>query len=372
MSIRTAFSTSRDPRTCASELRAQIGAFDPRLVAFFASARFDAAALGAALRREFGDVPSLGCTTAGELQRSTQLEGSVFMMALDAGTVRSAHVELIRDSKSETERRRTINELAARVGETPAGLDPERYVGMVIHDGLSRTEEAVMACCSSLTNVPFVGGTAGDDLAFQGTTCFVNFEPHPHKGLLALLEPVHRYSILKTQSYEVLDQILEVTSVDEETRTVHTFNGRPAASEFARHIGVPVEQLSSYTRKFAVGLVTPAGEPFVRAAAQPGAGDSLSFYCQVKQGMRLNLLRATDILEGTRRDLGAKLAQMGGCEGLIEFQCILRTLELDSAGQTAAYARLFAEIPYVAFSTYGESYIGHQNQTSTMLLFGRG
>ena len=33
------------------------------------------------------------------------------------------------------------------------------------------------------------------------------------------------------------------------------------------------------------------------------------------------------------------------------------------------YGRIFAQYPTIGFSTCGESYIGHMNQTSTMVLF---
>ena len=48
-----------------------------------------------------------------------------------------------------------------------------------------------------------------------------------------------------------------------------------------------------------------------------------------------------------------------------------RALPVEEKQQCDAYGALFAEVPTIGFSTYGESYIGHINQTSTMLVFGR-
>lgn len=59
----------------------------------------------------------------------------------------------------------------------------------------------------------------------------------------------------------------------------------------------------------------------------------------------------------------------GPISGIVNFHCILRTLDLERQGQTEAYGRIFADIPTIGFSTYGEEYVGHINQTSTMLLF---
>ncbi len=60
---------------------------------------------------------------------------------------------------------------------------------------------------------------------------------------------------------------------------------------------------------------------------------------------------------------------MGQISGIIDFHCILGTLELRQKGQTDAYGQIFAAIPAIGFSTYGEEYIGNINQTSTMLVF---
>jgi len=42
--------------------------------------------------------------------------------------------------------------------------------------------------------------------------------------------------------------------------------------------------------------------------------------------------------------------------------------ELQSTEQSCAYGELFTDVPTVGFSTYGEEYLGHINQTATMLL----
>jgi hypothetical protein len=49
-------------------------------------------------------------------------------------------------------------------------------------------------------------------------------------------------------------------------------------------------------------------------------------------------------------------------------QCILRTLQLRQEKRCEQYGEIFAGIPMAGFSTYGEAYLGHLNQTSTMLV----
>jgi hypothetical protein len=85
--------------------------------------------------------------------------------------------------------------------------------------------------------------------------------------------------------------------------------------------------------------------------------------------MKLYLLESTDIVVDTKRSVKNKAAKMGKLSGIINFHCILRTLELESKGMTDDYGKIFSDIPTIGFSTYGEEFIGHINQTSTMLVF---
>jgi hypothetical protein len=365
--MKTAYSSKSAPVEAARELKEQLGDVEPRLIMFFASSHYDAQALGKALQSELGDVPAIGCTTAGEITSGEMLEGSVVMLALDDESVANAHVALVEDMHDADAVSRALASLADKVGTAMNQLDPARYVGIVLHDGLSVAEEKVMDRITDLTNVPFIGGSAGDDAKFERTHVFTGFSPRQGASALALIETRRPYHILKTQSFEVLDDVLTVTDVDEVTRTVRAFNGQPAAREYARVLGVPVEELPKRFQANPLGLVLADGEPFVRSPQQV-RGDDVVFYCQVKPGMDLHVLRSRDIVEDTARDLSAKLAEIGSCRGVINFHCILRTLELKQKDQCSAYGKIFSDVPTVGFSTYGESYIGHINQTSTMLL----
>jgi len=54
---------------------------------------------------------------------------------------------------------------------------------------------------------------------------------------------------------------------------------------------------------------------------------------------------------------------------LINFHCLARSVVLEEQGQLEEYGRIFADMPMIGFSTYGEQYLGHVSETSTMVLF---
>jgi len=145
------------------------------------------------------------------------------------------------------------------------------------------------------------------------------------------------------------------------------FDHKPALEAYAEVLGVPPAAAPGRFFSHPLGLMV-RGEPYVRSPQQAD-GSSVVFYCQIKQGMRLDVLEATDIVADTRRALEACKNAGGEIRGLIEFQCILRTLQLRQEKRCQEYEALFAGIPTAGFSTYGEEYLGHMNQTSTMLLF---
>lgn len=369
MTVATAHTRHSDPVRAAAELRERLGMPDPRFLIYFATPRLDPEALGRALGDAFGDIPAMGCTTAGEIVTGHMLEGSVVAMAMDAETIAEAAVARVEDLTDNESVDGAFDALRQALGRPLADTDSSQWVGLVLHDGLSLAEERVMGRIGDLTNVPFVGGSAGDEAKFVATHVFDGFTPHQGASVLALLRPTRPYHILKTQSFRVLERTLTVTDADEATRTVRAFDGKPAAEAYAEAVGVSVTALPDHFQRHPLGLVLDASDPFVRSP-QRIQGTDVVFYCQIKEGMTLHLLESHDIVEETRRDLDEALRRAERCAGIINFHCILRTLELQGNGQTEAYGKLFTHAPTVGFSTYGESYVGNINQTSTMLLLG--
>src|SRR6188768_487341 len=159
MTIAVAHSTKSDATEAILDLRQQFADLDPRFLLFFVSPKHAPEAVGEALRRSF-DCPSIGSTTAGELAGGRMLEGSIVMMGFDAAHLETAAVALVAQPDSEQSVREAYGSLLdrARVDEA---LDAH-VVGLVLQDGLSGAEEALMSALSSFSNIPFVGGSAAD------------------------------------------------------------------------------------------------------------------------------------------------------------------------------------------------------------------
>ena len=182
-----------------------------------------------------------------------------------------------------------------------------------------------------------------------------------------MIKPSIGFDFIKTQSFTPSKQILEATKVDEPGRKVLEFNHKPALVAYADALGLSVEAASGQFMAHPLGLMA-GNEPYVRSP-QKTVDNEIVFYCNISQGMSLSILNNTDIVDDTRKAVQSKSKEMGVIAGIINFHCILRTLELENRGLTDQYGKVFADIPTIGFSTYGEEYIGHINQTSTMLVF---
>ncbi|HUJ96001.1 MAG TPA: FIST N-terminal domain-containing protein [Terriglobales bacterium] len=366
MPITTAHSTN-PLAEAAQDLRAQCGDPRPRLVLFFASTKYEPHALSQQLQAAFPGACVAGCSTAGEITSGKMMTGAVVAMFFPADVVEEAAAVVVENLRSEMRVKEAFAEFERHFQSPLSSLDLTRHVGLVLVDGLSGAEERLMEKIGDCSDILFVGGAAGDDLKFWKTWVCVGGKAYPDAALLVLLRLKNGFEILKTQSFLGTGQYLIATEVDEAHRKVVQFDCRPAVHAYADAIGVPAQEVSTHFMRRPMALMVN-GEPFVRSP-QRVEGQSIVFYCQIKQGMQLEVLTSTDIVADTRAALAERKSAMGRIAGLIDFHCILRTLELRNEKRCDEYGAIFSDLPAIGFSTYGEEYLGHMNQTSTMILF---
>ena len=366
MSIRNAYSTKPLPDAVA-ELQAALSGTDTRLVLLFASPAYDPAALSRQMKDAFPSACVVGCSTAGEIAGGKMLTGSVTAMALDSEIVSGAAAVVVPNLSAGIDLSRAFEQLEHYFQTARSDWAMDKYLGLVFADGLSGAEERLIEKLGDSTDVFFIGGSAGDDLHFQATYVYAEGKSYRDSAVLVLLRIEHGFEILKTQSFLPMGKSLLATAVDEEQRTVIEFDHKPALVAYAEALGIPPEDAPAQFFDHPLGLMAH-GEPFVRSP-QRSDGRSIVFYCHIKEGMQLEVLEATDIVADTRRAVEKHKNGRREIRGLIDFQCILRTLQLRQEQRCEQYGEIFAGIPMVGFSTYGEAYLGHLNQTSTMLLF---
>jgi hypothetical protein len=368
MDIISAYSTKTTIDEVARDLGEQLILFDAKLLLFFASSRFAPEEISRKMQAAFPDALVFGCSTAGEIVTGRMLDDSVVAMGFNGDSLLDAKIEIIEDLNDKDGVKKAFDSFAGHFGESVADMASREYAGIILVDGLSGAEEGLIETIGDSTNVVFIGGSAGDDLKFNSTHLYANGKSYRNAAILALLKPGADFTFVKTQSFRDLGIQLEVTKADEANRTVIEFNGKPAATAYAEAVNSPVEDASHRFMHNPVGLLID-GEPFVRSPQQIRDNGSMAFYCGVREGMELSLLESTDIIEDTRTAVKRAREESGTIYGIINFNCILRTLELKQKNLTAAYGDIFSSVPTVGFSTYGEQYIGHINQTATMLVF---
>ncbi len=366
MPIRTA-STKLDIHSAVADLKRQYGEGNPRVVVFFAASTYDIATLGSNMNQAFPGATVVGCSTAGELADDKMLTESLVAMFLGDDIVEGVASTLVENLSGGICIADAFNRLENQLHEPISALDIRKSVGLVIADGLSGAEERLMEQLGNRSDLFFVGGSAGDDLQFKKTYVFADAKSVSDAAVLVILKLKKDFEILKTQSFKPMGKTLIATKVDEAHRHVLEFNHKPALVAYADALGVSPEKAVTLFFQHPLGLMID-NEPYVRSP-QRADGNDIYFYCQILEGMELELLTSTDLIAETRAALEASKTACGKIGGLLHFQCILRTLQLRNENQCDVYAEMFAGIPTAGFSTYGEAYLGHINQTSTMLLF---
>ena len=365
--VKTIYTTKENISDALRDLKRQLRGFEFKMMIFFASSCFDPDILAKEMDENFRGVSVFGGTTAGEIINGKVLRNSIVAMAFSPDMIEDVSVQIVENIKEDGDVSMAFNAFEDFFKEPASKMDFKRYLGLILIDGLSQSEEKILDRVGDKSNVMFVGGSTADDLNGRKTHIFYGGRAYTNAAMLVLIKPRVGFSVLKTQSFNILNRMLTATKVNEEKREVIEFNGRPAALAYAEALGVSPLEITKYFNTNPFGLISD-GELFVRNPAFL-VGDSITFYCRISKGSVLRLLSSRDIVSDTRKEFEEKKLEMKNISAIIDFQCCFRFLNLEQKNAHDEYGRIFGDIPNIGFATIGESYVGHLNQTSVIVLF---
>ena len=372
--IRKGVSVSMDPATAAAELHEALYHPDMSLAVFYCSPDYDLPALGQALKDRFGDVNIIGCTTSGEITPNGYLKGSLTGVAfiepdfvVETGRIDNLERFAVTDGEQVT--RSAINALTTR-SKSPTA---ENTFGLLLIDGLSRREEAVVSSIHRHTgDIQIFGGSAGDGIQFSETHLYHDGEFRTDCALLSMVQTDFPFMVFKTQHFVDTDKKMVVTEADPDQRLVTEINALPAGREYARMVGLDVRELTPFIFATYPVIVKIGGEFFVRSIQKVNEDESLTFFCAIDEGIVLTVAEGIDMIENLENLFVDIRATIGHPSLVIGCDCLLRLLEVEQRGIKDRISEIMTTNNVVGFSTYGEQFNAmHVNQTFTGVAIGK-
>lgn len=371
--MRTAQTTLPDAEQAVQAFYSDVEQPDMGLVIFFCSATYNLKELAASMNRRFKDVQVIGCTTAGEIGPHGCKENSLVGVSFPKNTchIVTGRIDRLQEfniSQGQLFAQTLLQQLEFAAPETTI----KNSFAFLMIDGLSIREEIVARTLqNALGSMPMFGGSAGDGLQFQKTFVYHEGTFREDCAVLTLVSTNLPFKLFKTQHFVTTNERLVVTEADANHRIVKEINGLPAAEEYARLLGVTVDQLNSTLFATSPVVVVIEGADYVRSIQKVNPDGSLTFYCAIEEGLVLRIAHGVDLVANLQHTFDQIHAEIGTPQLVLGCDCILRNVEIKKDQLTDRVSDLFQQNNTVGFATYGEQFGGvHVNQTLTGIAFG--
>jgi len=372
-------SRATDARTAGLEAgRAAIGGDAPALLLAFASDDLDLEAFAAALVEVAGEVPVVGCSTAGEIGPGGVSDGAAVVVGLGGSgfTVRTA---LARDASRDLRAAGASVTAAARPDDRP-----HRAV-VLLTDGLAGDQQEVVRGAYSAAGalIPLVGGCAGDEMRMQRTRQIYGREVLTDAVIAVGLASDGPIGVAAKHGWRRVGEPMLVTAAA--ANCVLELDGRPALDVYVERLGVPAEladdptAFASFALTHPLGLARRDGEEVRFIAGGDVVDRSLRCIAEVPVGGLVHLMEgdAVSVLDATEAACADAVGALGADDplGLVVFDCVARRAVLTGDGLDREMDAIRAHArgaPLAGFYTYGEfgrtvGIRGFHNQTLVVL-----
>jgi hypothetical protein len=357
----------------AREVHEAIGGEDSALTILYAAPTYDLEILGREIQSLFGAAPVIGCTTAGEIAPQGYLEGSLTGVSIGGAELKAAsfRIDALKDfalARGDEAARNAI----AQLRQGGVELTSANTFGFLLVDGLSMREEMLVNAVSrNLGSIQMFGGSAGDGTRYDRTFIYHDGAFRDDCAVFTLVHAKVPFHVFKTEHFVPTAEKMVVTRADPSRRTVSEINGEPAGREYARVIGMRVDELTPFIFARHPVVVRVGNTPYVRSIQKMNGDHSIQFACAIDEGIVLTVARGVDMvrnLEGAFESVRARIGQPSlvlGCD------CILRFLEAQELGLRGRIGEIMVANNVIGFATYGEQFNAmHVNQTFTGVALG--
>lgn len=366
----SAHSQETSSAAAAQDLCRQLENADPTLVVVFSGYNHDGASLTGRLHEQFPRAEVVGCSTAGEYINQRHSNNGVAVLALPDTKVAKCAAALVDcTGKGMKAWPAALDQLSSRMGTPLRDLDDSNHVGLILVDGAHAQEEMHNAQLGNAAPfLSFVGGSAADNLAFKETFVFHNGRVTNEGAVVVVARMAVPFMSTRICHFCSTGKTFRVTRASH--RVIQELDGKPAAQVYAQALGISADAL-----RFEMFFPNPLGL-VIDGEAWPRSpngveGTGLRLACSVAEGSEVHLLkRGADLLDHTSAKLADATRKLGGPVGAaLLFNCAYRRLEMD---QQQLHDKFVTSLtfPAAGFHTFGESLIGHVNQTLTALLMG--
>ena len=370
-----ASSHADDPFEAMAELGETLGAQPLAGAMIFCSHRYDRDRLARAINRHSEGMTVIGCTSSGELTGNGYDSDSLTIIGFPADSFRmTSHCFDDIDNFDPQAAREQVRALAARAERDSRALgESVNHVALFLVDGLSHREELLtMTIQDALGDIPLIGGSSGDDLAFRQTAIFDGGRFHARAAVIAILSTSRAIHVFKAQHYRPGDRKMVITGANSPERIVTEINAEPAAAEYLRLAGHAGEALGTAFFAAHPPMVRAGGEYHVRSIQSANPDGSLTFYCALDEGIVLTIGEPVDRIAGMEALFQDIDVHVGEVDRIIAFDCVLNRIDAEQRQISRDVSALYARHRVVGFNTYGEQYHAlHVNQTFSGLAIGK-
>jgi len=373
--VRAASSDLPDP---VAAIEAIFRALDPQTLAgiiLFCSSLYPREELAAAIAQRSEGLTVIGCTSSGEISPGGPLEGSITAIGFPAEDfTMSAICFQPLDRFDAGQAHQTVRALVANANEHSRRLGPDQSrAAIFLVDGLSHREEMLTVTVQdALGEIPLIGGSSGDGLDFRETFVFHDGAFRRDAAIVAVLTSRRKMHAFRSQHYTPGSVKMVITGADPVERIAKEINAEPAAEEYARLVGVRVDELSPEIFAAHPPMVRAGGEYYCRSIQSANPDGSLTFYCAIDEGIVMTLGEAHDVIGGLEQLFASLDEKVSGIDRVLGFNCVLNLVDLEHRQLRQEVSKLFTRRRVVGFNTYGEQFHAlHVNQTFSGLAIGK-